>query len=49
MKSHEIRKKIKNPADNYDQALYVSEDLPQTGRVMVAGRRCLEGHNATSR
>ena len=31
----EIRKKIKTPADNYDQALYVSEDLPQTGRVMV--------------
>ena len=31
----EIRMKIKTPADNLDQALYVSEDLPQTGRVMV--------------
>ena len=31
----EIRKKIKTPADNLDQAIYVSEDLPQTGRVMV--------------
>ena len=31
----EIRAKIKTPADNLDQALYVSEDLPQTGRVMV--------------
>jgi len=31
----EIRTKIKTPADNLDQALYVSEDLPQTGRVMV--------------
>jgi ferredoxin len=31
----EIRKKIKTPADNFDQSLYVSEDLPQTGRVMV--------------
>ena len=30
-----IRTKIKTPADNLDQALYVSEDLPQTGRVMV--------------
>ena len=31
----EIRAKIKTPADNLDQAIYVSEDLPQTGRVMV--------------
>ena len=31
----EIRKKIKTPADNLDQALYVSDNLPQTGRVMV--------------
>ena len=31
----EIRAKITTPADNLDQALYVSEDLPQTGRVMV--------------
>tara|TARA_B100001996_G_scaffold381092_1_gene369835 strand:+ start:2465 stop:4270 length:1806 start_codon:yes stop_codon:yes gene_type:complete len=30
-----IRQKIKTPADNLDQAIYVSEDLPQTGRVMV--------------
>jgi len=34
-KESEIRMKIKTPADNLDQALYVSEDLPQTGRVMV--------------
>ena len=31
----DFRAKIKTPADNLDQALYVSEDLPQTGRVMV--------------
>ena len=30
-----LRKKIKTPADNLDQDLFVSEDLPQTGRVML--------------
>ena len=30
-----LRKKIKTPADNLEQALFVSEDLPQTGRVML--------------
>ena len=27
--------KIKTPADNYDQDIFISKDLPQTGRVMV--------------
>ena len=31
----ELRKRLSAPAENHDQALYVSEDLPQTGRVMV--------------
>jgi len=35
MKNLQLGKKIKTPADNLDQAIYVSEDLPQTGRVMV--------------
>jgi len=30
-----LRSKIKTPAENPDQAIYVSEDLPQTGRVMI--------------
>lgn len=30
-----LRKKIKTPADNLEQDLFVSEDLPQTGRVML--------------
>jgi len=30
-----LRKKIKNPANNLEQDLFVSEDLPQTGRVML--------------
>jgi NADPH-dependent glutamate synthase beta subunit-like oxidoreductase len=31
----DLRARLKAPADNLGQALYVSADLPQTGRVMV--------------
>ncbi len=31
----DLRKRLSAPADNLDQDLYVSEGLPQTGRVMV--------------
>jgi NADPH-dependent glutamate synthase beta subunit-like oxidoreductase/ferredoxin len=31
----DLRTRLMAPADNLDQAVYVSEDLPQTGRVMV--------------
>ena len=31
----ELRERLKAPAKNPDQALYVSDSLPQTGRVMV--------------
>jgi len=31
----DLRQRLSAPADNMDQALYVSEDLPQTARVMV--------------
>jgi len=31
----ELRTRLSAPAENQDQALYVSADLPQTGRVMV--------------
>jgi NADPH-dependent glutamate synthase beta subunit-like oxidoreductase/ferredoxin len=31
----DLRKRLSAPAENLDQALYVSADLPQTGRVMV--------------
>jgi len=31
----ELRSRLSVPARNLDQALYVSEELPQTGRVMV--------------
>jgi NADPH-dependent glutamate synthase beta subunit-like oxidoreductase/ferredoxin len=31
----ELRKRLSAPAENRDQVLYVSADLPQTGRVMV--------------
>jgi len=31
----ELRNRLSAPAENRDQALYVSTDLPQTGRVMV--------------
>jgi formate dehydrogenase beta subunit len=31
----ELRQRLTAPAENHDQALYVSEDLPQTKRVMV--------------
>jgi ferredoxin len=31
----ELRKRLKAPAENLSQALFVSEDLPQTSRVMV--------------
>jgi ferredoxin len=31
----ELRTRLSAPAENLDQELYVSEDLPQTGRVMV--------------
>ena len=31
----DLRTRLSAPAENQDQALYVSEDLPQTGRVMV--------------
>jgi len=30
-----LRSKIKTPAENPEQAIFVSEDLPQTGRVMI--------------
>jgi ferredoxin len=31
----DLRQRLSAPAENLDQALYVSGDLPQTGRVMV--------------
>jgi ferredoxin len=31
----ELRTRLSAPAENLEQALYVSADLPQTGRVMV--------------
>ncbi|HEX7719331.1 MAG TPA: FAD-dependent oxidoreductase, partial [Woeseiaceae bacterium] len=31
----DLRTRLSAPAENLEQALYVSEDLPQTGRVMV--------------
>jgi ferredoxin len=31
----DLRTRLTVPAKNYEQALFVSEDLPQTGRVMV--------------
>ena len=31
----ELRRRLSAPAENLDQALFVSENLPQTGRVMV--------------
>lgn len=31
----DLRTRLSAPADNFDQDLYVSEDLPNTGRVMV--------------
>lgn len=31
----DLRQRLSAPADNLDQDLYVSEDLPNTGRVMV--------------
>jgi NADPH-dependent glutamate synthase beta subunit-like oxidoreductase len=31
----DLRTRLRVPAENLDQALYVSKDLPQTGRVMV--------------
>ena len=31
----DLRARLKAPAENQEQALYVSADLPQTGRVMV--------------
>ena len=31
----DLRSRLMAPADNLEQAVYVSEDLPQTGRVMV--------------
>jgi NAD-dependent dihydropyrimidine dehydrogenase PreA subunit len=31
----ELRQRLTAPADNLSQDVYVSEDLPQTGRVMV--------------
>ncbi|NJD19438.1 MAG: 4Fe-4S dicluster domain-containing protein [Gemmatimonadetes bacterium] len=31
----DLRTRLSAPAENLDQALFVSEDLPQTGRVMV--------------
>jgi NAD-dependent dihydropyrimidine dehydrogenase PreA subunit len=30
-----LRSKIKTPAENPEQDIFVSEDLPQTGRVMI--------------
>ncbi|MDX1517956.1 MAG: 4Fe-4S dicluster domain-containing protein, partial [Woeseiaceae bacterium] len=32
---HELRGRLSAPAENHEQALYVSAGLPQTGRVMV--------------
>ena len=34
-RSRELRSRLKAPATNPEQALYVSSALPQTGRVMV--------------
>jgi NADPH-dependent glutamate synthase beta subunit-like oxidoreductase/ferredoxin len=31
----DLRQRLSAPAENLEQALYVSDDLPQTGRVMV--------------
>ena len=31
----DLRTRLSAPAENHEQALYVSDDLPQTGRVMV--------------
>lgn len=31
----DLRQRLMAPAENIDQAIFVSEDLPQTGRVMV--------------
>jgi ferredoxin len=31
----DLRRRLSAPALNPDQALYVSEDLPQTGRIMA--------------
>ena len=31
----DLRTRLRVPAENLDQALYVSKDLPQTGRVMI--------------
>ena len=31
----DLRTRLMAPAENLEQALYVSDDLPQTGRVMV--------------
>ena len=31
----DLRMRLSSPAENLEQDLYVSEDLPQTGRVMV--------------
>ncbi len=31
----DLRTRLRAPADNHEQALYVSAELPQTGRVMV--------------
>ena len=31
----DLRTRLRAPAENLDQALYVSKELPQTGRVMV--------------
>ena len=31
----DLRSRLKAPAENHEQALYVSAELPQTGRVMV--------------
>lgn len=31
----DLRTRLSAPAENLEQALYVSEDLPQTGRVMI--------------
>ena len=30
-----MRGRLSAPAENHEQLLYISEDLPQTGRVMV--------------
>ncbi len=31
----DLRGRLSAPAENLEQLLYISEDLPQTGRVMV--------------